>query len=218
MILLDLLRKIALSPVKKWPAQRNSFLDAYSFILSSGVPASRIVFGGDSGGANLVLLSLLYLRDHCNPDSSLGPPLPLPVATVIHSPSIDLTSAETQFTPRIKYDYILTYPAIAPYMNDTLRPVGLPFDTPEISALLHSDVSKLPPQLVYWSPTEILATDASRWIERSIMAGTKIKEHNGRGMLHTYSLGWPFVGREMEDECDELLMRFVFGSVDANTL
>ncbi|KAN0105043.1 alpha/beta-hydrolase [Hyaloscypha variabilis] len=207
-----------LSPVKKWPAQRDSFLAAYSFILSSGVPASRIVFGGDSGGANLVLLSLLYLRDHCTLDSSLAPPLSLPIAAVIHSPSIDLTSAKTQFTPRIKYDYILTYPSIAPYMNDTLRPIGLPFDTPEISALLHEDVSKLPPQLVYWSPTEILATDASRWIERSIEAGTEITEHKGRGMLHTYSLGWPFVGRDMQEECDGLLMRFLFEHVKGKSV
>ena len=103
-------------------------------------------------------------------------------------------------------------------MNDTLRPIGLPFDTPEISALLHPDVSKLPPQLVYWSPTEILATDASRWIERSVKAGTEITEHKGRGMLHTYSLGWPFVGREMQEECDELLMRFVFGHVNGKSV
>lgn len=99
-------------------------------------------------------------------------------------------------------------------MNDTLRPIGLPFDTPEISPVLHKDVSRLPPQLVYWSPTEILATDASRWIERSLKAGTEIVEHKKPGMLHTYSLGWPFAGKEMIEECDELLMRFVFDHVD----
>jgi acetyl esterase/lipase len=98
-------------------------------------------------------------------------------------------------------------------MNNTLRPEGLPFDTPEISPLLADDVGGLPPQLVYWSPHEILATDASRWIERSVKAGVKICEHKGEGQLHTYSLGWPFVGRKLQDECDELLFEFIFDYV-----
>jgi hypothetical protein len=27
------------------------------------------------------------------------------------------------------------------------------------------------------------------------MTSVKISEHKGKGQLHTYSLGWPFVGR-----------------------
>lgn len=95
-------------------------------------------------------------------------------------------------------------------MNDALRPEGLPFDSPEISALLHPDVAGLPPQLVYWSSTEILATDAERWVKRCKEAGNQILEFRREGMLHTFSLGSPFVGREIRDECDEVLMGFLF--------
>lgn len=41
---------IALSGDAKWPAQRNSFLSMYEWLLSQGVPASKIVFSGTSAG------------------------------------------------------------------------------------------------------------------------------------------------------------------------
>jgi acetyl esterase/lipase len=69
------------------------------------------------------------------------------------------------------------------------RPEGLPSDTPEVSPLLVENVGGLPSQLVYYSQHEILPTNASRWIERSKMAGVKISEHKGKGQLYTYSLG-----------------------------
>ncbi len=62
---------------------------------------------------------------------------------------------------------MFTYSDIAPFMNDTLRPDELPYDTPEISALLAKDIGRLPPQLVYYSTTEVLTSDAKQWIERS---------------------------------------------------
>lgn len=100
-------------------------------------------------------------------------------------------------------------------VNELVRPAHLPFDTPEISALLAKDVSGLPPQLVCYSQTEIFASDAERWVARSSEAGVKIVEHKPIGMLHTYSLGWPFVARgsSMMKECDELLLGFIFGHV-----
>ena len=89
-------------------------------------------------------------------------------------------------------------------MNNTLRPEGLPFDTPDISPLLADNVGGLPPQLVYWSPHEILATDAARWIEQSEKAEVKICEHKRKGQLPTNSPGLLFVGKKLQDECDEL--------------
>lgn len=99
-------------------------------------------------------------------------------------------------------------------MKNTLHPEGLPFDTAEILPLLADNVSRLPPQLVYWSLHEILATDAASWIERSEKAGLNICENKGKGQLHTCSLGWPFVGKKLQDECDELLFQFIFDPVE----
>ena len=97
-----------------------------------------------------------------------------------------------------------------PFNNDMIRPEGLPFDAPEISALLWKDVGKLPPQLVYWSSMEVLVSDAERWIERSTKAHVKITQFKMGGQLHTFSLGRPFTGKILQDECDTMLIDFNF--------
>jgi acetyl esterase/lipase len=156
----------------------------------------------------LILLYLLHLRD-------TSPSTPLPAAAVLYSPCIDMSGSTTRYTPRIKTDYLFSFSDTVPFMNDMLRPEGRPFDTPEISALLAKNVSGLPPQLVYWSQTEVFASESETWIARTRKAGIEVVEHKPTGMLHTYGLGWPFVprGGKMERECDELLIGFVFSHV-----
>lgn len=132
----------------------------------------------------------------------------------MHSPSIDMSNHETLHTLRIQTDYMFDFTNNAPLMNDAVRPAGLPMDTPEISALLSRDVGRLPPQLIYYSTTEVLASDAERWAERSKQAGVVMTEHKKSGQLHTYSLGWPFVGSRLQQECDELLINFIFCHVE----
>jgi len=119
-------------------------------------------------------------------------------------------------------------------MNDCIRPVGMAFESPEISALLAENVGRLPPQLVYWSKSEIFASDAEtvslfvyfllslflasladypKWVERSEKAGVEVLKFCKNGMLHTFGLGWPFVGWSMQEECDRVLIDFVFTKV-----
>lgn len=111
-------------------------------------------------------------------------------------------------------DFIFNSEASLPVMNDALRPAGLPFDTPAISPLLAADVGRLPPQLVYYGDSELLGTDASRWVERSRGAGVSVEAHVGRGQMHTYAIGWPVAGAAVVRECDGLFLAFVFGHVE----
>src|SRR5277367_3503595 len=116
---------------------------------------------------NLAVASMLYLRD--NQTS------PQPSCAALISPWLDLSGSETRGSPRVANDFILKYDDILPVMNDTLRPTNLSFDTPEISPVLVKDVSRLPPQLVFYGDTELLGTDSIRWIERSRAAGVEVK-------------------------------------------
>ncbi|KAK5054569.1 hypothetical protein LTR84_001460 [Exophiala bonariae] len=221
----------ALSGEKQWPAQRDSFMAMYEWLLQQGVSPSKIVFSGTSAGGEhiysfysykicimysresshllggLILLAMLYIRDHTN--------LPQPRCAVAHSPWTDVSSALTGVKghPLLDTDYIDTYDQTCVAMNDLLRPDGLPFNTPEISPVLAKDVSRLPPQLVFYGDAEILMTDSMRWIKRSRDAGVRIDVHVGKGEMHTYSNGWPVGGRRTELECDELMLNYIFSEV-----
>lgn len=180
---------------------------AYEWLLTSGVPASKIVFAGDSAGGNLVLLTLLYLRD-------LPAKTQLPAAVVLMSPWVDMTGAQTIHSHLSGNDFLLQYDQGAPLMNSLLRPENAPADTPEISALLHQDLGRLPPQLVMYSTTELLTSDSQRWVAQSISAGNKVEEFKVSGELHTFSCGWPMASRKMQDRCDEVFGRFILKSVE----
>lgn len=54
------------------------------------IPASRIVFSGDSAGANLALALMRYLRDE---GAKLPTPLEMPAASVLLSPWCDLSES-----------------------------------------------------------------------------------------------------------------------------
>ncbi|KAF4624379.1 hypothetical protein G7Y89_g13792 [Cudoniella acicularis] len=185
---------------KKWPAQRDVVMNLYNYALSNiSVSPSKLIIGGDSAGGNLALLTLLHLRSEKKP---------LPAATILYSPSIDLAASLTQHAPNIANYFMFTFSETTDFMNNTLRPENLPFDPPEISALLHEDISGLPPQLIFWSTMEVLASDSERWVAKSRKVGVETVEWKEDGMLHTFALDFPFVGKKNERNYDEMLLEY----------
>ncbi len=201
----------ALSVSQKWPAQRNAMLDAYRWILENGVPPERVCFAGDSAGGNLVMLTMLHIRDH---GSSTN--VSLPACSVLISPWFDMTGAQTLKSKNQRNDMLFEYDLIQPIMNDKLRPEGLPVDTPEISSLFAPSVAKLPPQILFYGTTEVLGSDSDRWYERCNAAGTKITKVGLEGELHTFAVGWPVSSLQLQGKCDELICRFIFEHVHAS--
>jgi acetyl esterase/lipase len=124
-----------------------------------------------------------------------------------------MTGAETIGSPNWRSDFMFKYNETTPVMNNTLRPSDLPYDTPEISAVLAENVGNMPPQLVFWAPTEILWSDSTRWIKRSRAAGVDVSEHVGYGEMHTYAVGWPVSGQKTQDECDAVLVEYIINHV-----
>lgn len=105
---------------------------------------------------------------------------------------------------------MLEYDASTPIMNQMLRPNGSEADTPEISALLVESLGGLPPQLVMYSSTEILASDSERWVERCRKEGGDIVEFVLKGELHTFAVGSPICGCEVERNSDEVFLNYLF--------
>lgn len=198
-----------LSPKAKWPAQREAVLATYRWLLAQNIPAAKVVFAGDSAGANLIALTLLHIRDGAKD-------LPQPACAVLQSGFFDMSAAQTLNSPHWGSDFMLAFDVGAPMQADALRPKGLPIDTPEISSLLWESVAKLPPQLVIYSSTEILGSDSERWIKRCKDAGVQITEVARRGELHTFAVGWPVAGKSVQSDCDDILCRYIFGMVGRN--
>ena len=135
-----------LAPQHAFPAALLDALTAYLSLLypppdslHAPVPASKIVFAGDSagGGLCLALLQLLLqinrtsstsqpLRFH-NTDITL--PLPIPAGVAVVSPWIDLTRSLPSITTNAQYDYLpppLTSSAIARFPADDIWPTTPP--------------------------------------------------------------------------------------------
>lgn len=146
---------------------------------------------------------MLFIRDHTN--------LPQPRCAVAHSPWTDVSSLYTGVKghPLLSTDYIYNYDEFFHIMNDMVRPEDLPFDTPEISPVLAHDVSRLPPQLIFYGDAEVLMTDSTRWIKRSKEAGVRMDVHVGKGEMHTFSNGGPVACQAIENECDEVMLNYV---------
>lgn len=154
------------------------------------------------GLGNLVVATLMHIRDHTS--------LPQPCCAVLMSPWLDLSGAQTRNNPLGQSDFILNYDISQPIMNEAVRPVGLPFDTPEISPLLAKDVSRLPPQLVFYGETELLSSDSKRWITRCREVGVRVSPYSMQDAMHTFSIGWPISGVESQEKCDKMFMKYIF--------
>lgn len=135
-----------LSPQHAFPAALLDALTAYLSLLypppgslHEAIPASRIVFAGDSagGGLCLALLQLLLqinrtmstsrsLHFH---DTEITLPLPIPAGLAVISPWIDLTRSLPSITSNAQYDYLpppLTSTAIARFPSDDVWPTEPP--------------------------------------------------------------------------------------------
>lgn len=52
----------ALSTERKWPAQRDSYIAMYEWLLDQGVSASKIVFSGTSAGGKYQVDHILAIN------------------------------------------------------------------------------------------------------------------------------------------------------------
>lgn len=70
-----------LAPEHRYPAANEDCLSAYRWLIAEGYPPDGIIFGGDSVGASLALMSLISIRDEGGA---------LPAGAFLLSPHCDL--------------------------------------------------------------------------------------------------------------------------------
>ncbi|NNC13939.1 alpha/beta hydrolase [Planctomonas sp. JC2975] len=147
-----------LAPEHPFPAPLDDVLAAYRGLLASGVPAERIVFGGESAGGGLVMAAMVALRDAGDP---------LPAAAVLLSPWVDLSLEGDSMAERATLDPVLS-PEVLRNASEWYVGEASPSD-PRLSTVF-ADLTGLPPLTVVVGSHEILLDDAIRLVTRAARA------------------------------------------------
>jgi acetyl esterase/lipase len=163
-----------LAPEHPHPAAVDDAVAVYRALREQGVPASSIVFAGDSAGGGLTVAALLALRDAGDV---------LPAAGACLSPWFDLTLASESIRSRAALDPVCTEPMLRMMAEAYLA--GCDARTP-LASPLFADLKGLPPLLVQVGTAEILYDDAADTAARAGRAGVDVTFEPWEDMIHVW--------------------------------
>jgi acetyl esterase/lipase len=143
-------------------------------VRGRGVPASRIVLGGESAGGGLTLATLMTLRDAGEP---------MPAAAVLLSPWVDMTSDTESFRTNARYDYInaRSLDRFAGYYLGVRGDRSNPLASP-----VRADLSGLPPLLVHLGGAEALLDQGLQLTRNARDAGVSVELDVWPDMIHAW--------------------------------
>jgi monoterpene epsilon-lactone hydrolase len=168
-----------LAPEHPFPAALEDCVTAYRWLAGSGVSPRRIVIAGDSAGGNLVLTTLMTLRDAGEA---------MPAAGVCLSPMTDL--AGTGDTFRRGRDALLT---VESAMSMARAYVGDQDPRAPLISPNYGDFTGLPRLLVQVGADEILLSDSLRLVENAEAAGVDVDLAVWPGMWHVWHTLAPYL-------------------------
>lgn len=168
-----------LAPEHPFPAAGEDCLRAYRWLVGEqGVLPEQVVFTGESAGGNLVITTLLALRDAGDA---------LPAGAVSICPVLDFEGGGTFYTQ----DDPMAHPEFVMRQLTAYRGQADPH-TPLLSPL-YADLHGLPPLLVQVGEAELLRSGAEAFAERAEKAGVEVTFHVWPGMWHFWHLFIPWL-------------------------
>jgi monoterpene epsilon-lactone hydrolase len=166
-----------LAPEYRFPAPLEDALAAYGGMLDQGLKPENIAFAGDSAGGNLVLTTMLGLRERG---------LPLPAAGVLMSTWTDLAATGESYVSRAAADPIHQRPMITALAKDYLGEGGDLRD-PLVSPL-YADLTGLPPLLIQVGNRETVLSDSTLFADSARAAGVDVDLQVWDGMIHVFQM------------------------------
>lgn len=177
-----------LAPEHPFPAALNDAITAYKW-LTKQISPNKIIIAGDSAGSGLAIATLILLRDQH---------LPLPKASILLSPWLDLALTGKSINYNADKDYFIS-PNLAAkaaqlYLNfaSTTHPLASP---------LYAELKGLPPCYIQTGSAEILYSDAIRFAQKAQQSGVNIELDVWPNMIH----GWHFFGSFFPESREALL-------------
>ena len=165
-----------LAPEHPFPEACEDALAGYRFLVGSGFDPSRIVLAGDSGGAGLVMATLLALRD----EGAL-----MPASGFLISPWVDLLNTGPSMTAKAAVDPMIS----KAYLDDLAGQYLCGVDPRTLKASpLYADLHGLPPLLIQVGTAETLLDDATRLVARAGDADVRAILSVWPGMIHVWHL------------------------------
>lgn len=163
-----------LAPENPYPAANDDCLNAYRWLIRKGYSPENIVLGGDSAGGWLALMTMLSLREACEP---------LPSAAFLLSPLVDLIYLDGEtYQTRAKADPLNTREGIRLFADnfcpnhEKLKP---------LSPLLQS-LTELPRLLIQVGGDEVILSDCLRLAERAKQDGVQVSLEIWDEMWHIF--------------------------------
>jgi epsilon-lactone hydrolase len=166
-----------LAPEYRFPAPLEDALAAYGWMLDRGLRPENIALAGDSAGGNLVLTTMLGLRERG---------LPLPATGVLMSPWTDLAATGETYVSRADADPIHQRPMILALAKDYLGEGGDPRD-PQASPL-YADLTGLPPLLIQVGDRETVLADSTMFADKAHAARVDVELQVWGGMIHVFQM------------------------------
>lgn len=166
-----------LAPEHRFPAALEDALAAFTWMGNQGLAPENIALVGDSAGGNLVLTTMLSLRDRGQP---------LPAAGALMSPWTDLAATGESYHSRATADPIHQRSMILALAKSYLGEGG-DISNP-LASPLRADLSGLPPLLVQAGDRETVRDDATMLADKAKTAGVTVELQVWDGMIHVFQM------------------------------
>jgi acetyl esterase/lipase len=182
-----------LAPEFPFPAAVEDSVKAYRWLITEeGILPEHVVFMGESAGGNLVVTTLLALREAGDP---------LPAGAVSVCPVFDLAGSDNFYTQ----DDPMSHPDFVMRQLNAYRGTADP-QMPLLSPV-YADLHGLPPLLVQVGEAELFRSGVETFAERAGQAGVRVTLHIWPGMWHFWHLFVPWLpeARQAMEEIREFL-------------
>jgi monoterpene epsilon-lactone hydrolase len=166
-----------LAPEHHFPAAPEDALTAFDWLRAQGFAADNIALAGDSAGGNLVLTTMLGLRDRGRP---------LPAAGVLMSPWTDLAATGKSYQSRAAADPIHQRAMILALAKNYLGEGGDPGNP--LASPLYADLASLPPLLIQAGDRETVRDDATMLAAKARAVGVDAELQVFGGMIHVFQM------------------------------
>jgi acetyl esterase/lipase len=161
---------------RKHPAQVETAVTVYRWLLNQHVKAEHIVVAGESAGAILTVGLLQRARE-------AG--LAQPAAAMIMSGWFDLAASGPSFVTNRERDPFFTKSGVE-WLASNFVGDGDPFD-PHASPI-HADLTRFPPIYLQAGGDETLVDDSRMFAERARQAGVDVRFDTFPEMLHSFQM------------------------------